>query len=341
MSNVTCFNIFGANPREDERHYARDVAAQAQADLREVDRDAGRVQWDKRMLSVPLSPKPQLQTLIYLLDLESINSIAVEVGADAVWTGQGGDHLFWEERNPLGAADYLLRRGVGYGLFKVLAEAARLSRMSYLSVLQTAIAEARSRESWAVAKILSAAKCFVNEDALPRNLVEYVAPPWMSTTPGVPPGKQAQIYYLADALNRHRPFPGLEFTTQHHPLLSQPLVDLCLQIPTYILLRGGRPRGLAREAFVGLVPQKVLDRHDKGDISFTATDLIRNSESFIRELLGDGVLVRSHILDRNAVDQCIRDRRPVRVEQLRPLIACIAAEIWARSWNDSAVRIAA
>ena len=118
-------------------------------------------------------------------------------------------------------------------------------------------------------------------------------------------------------------------------------MEVCLQIPTYLLLRGGRARALAREAFAEHVPASILRRRDKGSIVSHATDMIRQSGPFVRELLLDGVLVRAGVIVRRELEPYIVQGQSFREQHLLPLLACIAAEVWARNSTRSARAAAA
>jgi asparagine synthase (glutamine-hydrolysing) len=297
-------------------------------------------QWGPQLLYAPASVKPQIQAVVALLDSEPINQVSVHYAAQSVWTGQGGDHLFWQERNPLGAADYALVCGIRPGLVRAITDSAHLSRMSYASVIRTTWNALLSKKTRTRNIIGSIQNRFVNTDALPSNLIEYTCSPWTSAANSLPPGKQMQTLALADLLNRHRPLPGIERVCQHHPLISQPLIELCLRIPTYLLLHNGRSRSLARSAFKNHIPIEICDREDKGSITSTVTSQIRGNEAFVREILMDGVLVREHIIERETVDRCIVNREPLRATDVRPLLACIAAEVWYRSWNTATLNAA-
>jgi asparagine synthase (glutamine-hydrolysing) len=331
--------MFGRNPREDERRFAKAAAQRAGVTLVEIDRDSLGIRWDSRLFNAPATVKPQIQALFLLPEIERINQVAAEYRTQAIWTGQGGDHLFWQDRRPFGAVDYVLLRGVRPGLLRAITDSVRLSRMSYASVVCICWNALRSHKSWAVETVANTPNRFVNTDTLPDNVVEYICPPWTSTANGLPPGKQAQVFCLADLLNRHRPFPGIERAHQHHPLISQPLIELCLRIPTYLLLHNGRSRGLARSAFKNHIPSEIYDREDKGSIAITAVDLIRSNGTFIREILQDGILMRERIIDKEVIDRLVVNREPIRMSEIRPLIACISAEVWARSWTGMAAGI--
>jgi asparagine synthase (glutamine-hydrolysing) len=176
---------------------------------------------------------------------------------------------------------------------------------------------------------------FVAPAALPADPDAYVSQPWNIPAEDLPSGKLMQIRLLAEVINRHRPIPRLERAPQHHPLMSQPLMELCLQIPTYLLIKGGKERALAREAFSDHVPSQIIRRRDKGSIVAHTTQMLRRDEPFVRELLLDGVLAGAGIINPDTLKPYIVDSQPFREEHLLPLLACIAAEVWARSGAKS------
>src|SRR3546814_5721791 len=49
-----------------------------------------------------------------------------------------------------------------------------------------------------------------------------------------------------------------------HPLLSQPVIEHCLAIPTWLQCAGGCDRSIARQAFKPDLPAKVIERRGKG-----------------------------------------------------------------------------
>ncbi|MCL5271630.1 MAG: asparagine synthase-related protein [bacterium] len=52
-----------------------------------------------------------------------------------------------------------------------------------------------------------------------------------------------------------------------YPFYDRRLIELCLALPLSLILRGGRTRHIFREAMTGMVPQGILDRLDKTDMS--------------------------------------------------------------------------
>jgi asparagine synthase (glutamine-hydrolysing) len=183
-------------------------------------------------------------------------------------------------------------------------------------------------------------RCLVDRDAIPTNAASYVVHPWLQDTQGLPRGKAIQLHFLSQLLNRHRPVAGLQYEDEHHPLLSQPLIELALRIPIYLLVDGGRTRGLARDAFRDLVPEQIRERGGKGQTTNFMVALFRRNQGFIRDMLLGGALMQERILDRTATEAVLRPERPLRPEDLYPVMSCIAAEAFARSWAPERVTAA-
>jgi hypothetical protein len=68
---------------------------------------------------------------------------------------------------------------------------------------------------------------------------------------------------------------------------------------------------------------------------------VHESSDFLRELLHDGVLIRERIVERDSVEPYLGGSRPMPLELFPSLLACVAAEIWARSWRDRRLSLAA
>ena len=335
---ITCLNQYTAVAHEDEREYARAAAVRAGVRLLELPMNSAADRFDSRLLSAPQTCKPAVTALFRLLEINLVNRIAAETGASTLWTGQGGDHIFLQTADAWSAADYLETQGLRPGFMAAVRDAAVLSRQPYWFILRSAYS--RRRGARPAPNSVAQTACFVAPAALPGDVDAYVSHPWAADAGDLPRGKQMQIRFLSQVVNRHRPIARLEGAPQHHPLLSQPLMEVCLQIPTYLLLRGGRERGLAREAFADRVPAQILRRRDKGSIASHATEMLRQSEPFVRELLLEGVLAGAGVIVRKELEPYIVHGQPFREEHLLPLLACIAAEVWARTSSHAAAAIA-
>ena len=341
LRQVTCVNFYSATVGDDERRFARRAAAFNDVILKEQERTYDERLFDARLLLEPKTSKPTLTALFDIDERAFSERIARPIGAASMWTGEGGDHLFLAMKSICGAVDHVANRGFCLETLSEISNAARLSGIPFWSVLKAVSSSARRRRVSELDQLFRPDLAFLSPQALPTSPVDFLASPWMTSARELPAGKREQIFYLADILNRKRPVAGLEFGAQHHPLLSQPLIELCLQIPTYVLSAGGRERGLARAAFGDLLPGEIANRFDKGETSSYLMDVIRGSSAFIAELLADGFLAQSGILRPDALRPYLKRERMFRDEHVGPFLACFAAEVWARTWTSSSRRLAA
>ena len=328
--SLICVNRYGVNAVEDERRYANMAATAAGATLREIP-FLNRASIDERLYRFPLTAKPTIPGIFGNLDVEFSNDLMRQQGADSIWTGEGGDHLFLQARIPVGARDYFELKGVNRGLLHAIMNARKVSRQPYWTTLRT-LASPKTSLTVNMTAFTRAKSPFLTGDAQSAISNQYLAHPWMADAAHLAPGRQFQVAALSEVLNRHRPSPGLQRVHEHHPLLSQPLIELCLRIPSYVHLEAGVTRAVERAAFRDMVPAEILARGQKGQSTMSLLDCLHRSSAFVRELLMDGVLAREKILDRLSIEPYLKHERPMEVSHLFPLAACIAAELWARSW---------
>jgi asparagine synthase (glutamine-hydrolysing) len=158
--------------------------------------------------------------------------------------------------------------------------------------------------------------------------------PWLEGL-AVPPGKREHVkalVHIQHFLDRSPSAIGFL-----HPLLAQPLLELCLRIPSWLWVGGGRDRAVARDAFAGLVPSSVLQRRMKGSLQSLLYRSFAQLLPQMRELLLEGELARSAIIDTVAVGAALTGEKWMAdAVQLR-ISEMAALELWLRSWrSDSA-----
>lgn len=333
-SRATCLNLYASNAFSDEREYARAAANHAGLQLIEERLSTSGPILDASLLDSPPTAKPSVPPILLKLHMDILNRVLRANPADAVWTGQGGDNIFLSVKNDLAAADYRFTHGFRPGFIGAIADAARLANRPYWLVFKATREASRACARWAP-ESGEGSVGFVAPDALPKHVADYTRHPWMSDLDGLPVGKQAQVFYISQIVNRERPLGRVQLADDHHPLLSQPLIELCLQIPTYTLLKGGRDRNLARAAFGDLLPPAIRVREDKGDITSAVVEAIRRSTPFLLETLLDGILVREGVLQRSVLEPFIAKGGAIRNDHLFPLLGSLAAELWTRGWETA------
>jgi asparagine synthase (glutamine-hydrolysing) len=339
-TQVACLNRYSDRAGEDEREFARLAATRAGVHLIESPWQVDGLAIDERVLRAPPIAKPSLATFD-LLDLDYRNALAESLAVRATWTGRGGDQLFYRLATPLIAADYVRSHGINRSFHRIVADTARLTRQSYWDTAREALRQGFSRSAWEPSPATFTLNSFLNKDALSYRSYERTVNLWAGDSDDLPKGKRLQIQSLAIMLNRDRPFDILHHAEEHAPLLSQPLIEFCLRVPTYVLSRGGQHRALARTAFAEHVPPAILARESKGSTMLFTTSLLRQSMPFIREMLLDGVLNAHGLIDSQSLERHVRSGEPLRSNQVFALMACIAAEAWIRKWQPMARRAAA
>lgn len=119
-TRVTCLNYHSVGADSDEREFARLAATLANRELIEYERDSTfRLE---RLLDVARTPAPF--NYVGRIASHSDADIAGVIGAPAMFTGAGGDQLFFEVRQWWPAADYLRLRGFDSGFPAAALDAA-------------------------------------------------------------------------------------------------------------------------------------------------------------------------------------------------------------------------
>jgi asparagine synthase (glutamine-hydrolysing) len=339
MPQITCLHVDSGGTDQSELEFARLAAGAAGIDLVVHPGYSQHAKYDKRVFLLPKSPKPSVANLGVTLDFESRNLLPAEVQAEAVWDGEGGDHLFFSSRSSYEAVDYAFERGLGSGFAAHVRGAIRQSGSSLWDVLGKSIRLGACRGSWQPHLDQHRAPAFLNPAIVPADIGSYIWQPWSVDASDLPPGKRLQICLLALLIHRHRPVPELQYAGAHHPLFSQPLMELCLQIPIYTLVQGGVDRALERAAFRDCVPNRIIRREHKGSVTTTVMSKIRECLPFLRELVLGGVLAQERIIDRPALEPFLVGNRPLSQGVQWPFMSVIAAEVWARKWAADGWRI--
>lgn len=144
--NITCLHYFGTGPDEDERKYARLMASRAKVELIEHQLTVGESRLEE-LLKLRRSSRPWF----YMYELEHGRfemQLALEREANALFSGAGGDGVFFQARADLAVSDYLFDHGVGRDLLQVAMDAARISRTSIWPLLFKAMRARALPRSW-------------------------------------------------------------------------------------------------------------------------------------------------------------------------------------------------
>jgi asparagine synthase (glutamine-hydrolysing) len=130
-----------------------------------------------------------------------------------------------------------------------------------------------------------------------------------------------------------------EYADLVHPLISQPLIECSLRIPSYVLTSGGTDRGLARQAFSGKIPAAIAARTTKGGVDAYWYDLVITNLKFLRPFLLEGHLEAAGLIDRQAMSDLLTEQQLVRaVQPLPAVLFCLITEGWLRTVGSAPAR---
>ncbi|HEY1129944.1 MAG TPA: asparagine synthase C-terminal domain-containing protein [Roseateles sp.] len=327
LHDFVCLNYHSRDPGGDERAYARLCAQRHGRPLieRAVDEDFRL----EELLHVARTPLP-FHYIGSMGTSQADAQVCAAHHASAVLNGAGGDQLFFEVQCTWPAADYLRLRGFDRGCVGAVLDAAHLVRVSFWKSLHHAMADRGFQGN-----PVEGAGRYVSlmqrdaKDAASRAAPRFVHPCWLAAQ-DLPIGKFHQLGMVITPFDYYNHLLREAAPERIHPLMSQPLVELCLSTPTYVLTQGGRGRGLARTTFADLLPREIATRRSKGRMSNYSAKVLQRNLAFVRELLLDGLLAKHGLLDRHRTEAALADRLGASTTRATEFYAWIACETWLR-----------
>jgi asparagine synthase (glutamine-hydrolysing) len=302
----------------DEREYARASAAHAGTSLAEI------VMPDEE--ADPLAPIPIPRArpggfgLLGSSD-EALLAAAQDFGADAIFTGVGGDNVFGYIRKAGPVADALRFAGFG-AAWRAASDLATMTGDSVWRALRLALLQ-----------LVRAPRLWPHDPTLLTTRYDRDSPqhPWLTIPPGIAPGQFGYgralmpIQLFVDGYDRSFAMPMIA------PLLSQPIVELGLQGASWDWCAGGHDRALARAAFADRLAPMVRDRRTKGRVESLFVTTYNRRRGSIREFLLEGYLASAGIIDRDAVDAALKPPADALDAVYIRLLQIADVERWIRS----------
>lgn len=305
----------------DERPYARAMAEKAGVALEEI------VMPDTA--GNPLAPLATLRArpggFGLLGDSDAaLLAAARQFGADAIFTGVGGDNVFGLIRRPDPIVDALQFAGLS-AAWRAAGDLAHMTRDSVWRAVYLAV------RRWLIGP-----NSWPRDDSFLQARFAAVAPahPWLAGAPTRHPGQFGYgrallpIQPFIDGYDRAFALPMIA------PLLSQPIVEMGLGVATWQWCEGGHDRALARAAFGKELAPAVRERRTKGRVESLIAPAFDANRLAIRDFLLGGWLAEAGIIDRAAIEKRLelpadaRDAVYIRVLQI------VDIERWVRKITD-------
>lgn len=337
---VTCLHYFSPSSNEDERKFARTAASHCNAELIEQPLHASEVKLEK-LLQIRRGAKPWFY--VYDLVHSPVEARALsEHGATAIFSGSSGDGLFLQARAELSVADFFHRHGLRFGAFTVARDASRVTRKSLWPILSQGLelylkrSRANRPAEWGHGRSLIPAEVM----SVARANEELIHP-WLRAAGTVSPGLLWHILCLSVPPGFYESFGGVTDIERTTVLFSQPLIESCLRIPSYVWITGGWDRAIARRAFADALPPVIIRRRNKGSIDRYNLMMLDANRNFVREMLLDGLLVRAGLLDRHKLDAYLAPGHIHADFEYNDIARHhLCTEIWLRRWSEVKQRAA-
>lgn len=250
-----------------------------------------------------------------------------DAGVTALFTGKGGDALFYQGASAAILGELWQARGIRALTSPVLPGLARWMRRSVWSI----IGENFRGGSRGPAAASDANLLLAETACSPRH-------PWLAKAAGLAPSKQLQLQALISNLAYVTACRRTAVVDLIHPLMSQPLLEWSMRIPSPVLTGGRMDRFLARSAFSNRLPAAIAWRASKGDYTATFEREAAASLGFLKSHLLEGLLAEHRIIDRSRVESLLDRDRLMWAGGSGVLTNAALVESWLRRWTTRSAR---
>jgi len=320
---VSALHYVGDRPEADERPWAKALCDLWGLPLACIDRPRAQIDPEADFAPLARDIRPPLAALDAPRDRDTAARLQAS-GAQALLTGKGGDAAFFQMPTPWVLADLWQARGAAAIRHPLNAQVARWLRRSVWSIWRELLWRSPSAPASPLGRFAGPAL---------RDCGPAAPHPWLADLDGLPPAKRIQVRALTSGQTGQGANRRGQVADLLHPLQAQPMMELCLSIPAWEHVRGGRDRALARDAFGPWLPPSIARRRSKGGLSSWYTRHVATSAPALGAYLLDGVLVDAGLLDPAAIEAALDPDDLIVAGDGSGLIAAAAVEAWVRYWQ--------
>ena len=316
----TCQTLVTPVPGADERLYAGLVARHFGFEIYADDLSVDHAAFD---FQVPVhSVAPGIGPLQYAIDMV-MQSSGERHKIKCYYSGGGGDTVFSYLKTAAPAADALIERGLRQGLSTV-RDLSQLHQCTYWKASRLSLR-----------KLFSSPKApcrfdrsFLSPSKLPNRPPHH---PWFETPVRALPGDRERIFDLAGTQIFRDCFPRGDKRKIRMPLLSQPVVEACLRVPSWMWIEGGGNRTVARAAFKDTLPVESISRRSKGTFLNYLGVVYQGNKNQMREYLTEGELATRGFIDRESTRSFMSGNLPPRDQSFTRVLELCMIENWIRN----------
>lgn len=317
----SCATVSTRDPSGDETAYVANLAAQLAVPWRAAHYELAAI--DPAEPSFARSARPVGKMFVGELRRQLRDACAA-VGADRVLDGNGGDNIFCFLHSAAPILDALRMLGPSHRLVTVFVDLCRLTGADAPTLVRATL-----RQWWRRKRPVRPARNLALLAGQGEAALGLPLTAWEDHVPTHVTGARAHLR-LIQAAQHH--VHGLDDPLRFSPLFSQPLVETCLGIPTWLWCHGGINRAPARAAFAGELPATITTRVAKAGPDTVMRAVFARDRSRLRAMLHDGLLAGQGLLDLPAVDAVLALDAQADDDRIYRLLDLVEAEAWARSW---------
>jgi asparagine synthase (glutamine-hydrolysing) len=247
-----------------------------------------------------------------------------------VMSGQGGDHVFLAPPPEESIADYWLDNGLR-GISGITHQLSSVYRTSWLSLMKQNVGTLKNY----YLKRTNNNQYNLNNPMFSPAFASTIklAPFYLQNRlKGFPPAKAKQIETLYHAIAY---LDQIDKKIVTYPLLSLPVVECALQIPTYMSIKNGYNRYFLRKAINKINDTQVIWRRDKGEVSASVIKKLKNEFEPLHELIMNGMLLNNGVLNKEWVTSRLNHIRHGNPQNLIEIFRIVGAELWLKQWQYS------
>lgn len=326
FQKVRFVTFFTRDPLGDERGYARCIAEHCNVELVEIDisdhRNDARITAGAHLARPSARASGQSKADILL-------ELAAKYSADAIFNGFGGDNIFCFMQS---STPFLDRLCSGFKPAELKNTTRDLMQMTGCSaprlLSHAARALARHVQNGGRYKWTTQPRFLTHEIASSKRPKH--PHPWLAEFRSWNLSHLSRTAMLTrahpsiDRFNRESGCPNIS------PLLSGPVLDACLAVPSWHWCQGGMNRAVARTAFASILPAAILSRVEKGSPVAAYARTYSDNRAGLTDFLADGFLAAAHIVNTDQIAKFLRSSDPMRNTDFLRILDLADAESWCR-----------
>jgi asparagine synthase (glutamine-hydrolysing) len=337
---VLCRNFFADDPGCDERRYARDVAELCRLPLIEQPSRSQGTSFSCR----ESGPRCLLPTEHWMVDAAADHAYEELLRSRRIavqFTGDGGDELFYTHGPLATAVDRAWMHGAIASVVSTALDDAIADKCSVWPIAKQVWRHGLWKRRWHPRDLVGDQQNQLLRADLKAEAKEDLTlwHPLYQMPSSIPPAKFAHAYVLTFGLiNAYVPIEAANLPVIISPLRSQPILELSIRMPVYLLRFGGRDRALARLAFKDDLPRTVALRRTKAYGNAQAETALQQNIRDLRELMLDGYLVREGFLDPTRLGHVLSGDLFAFQSGIVQLSRFIGIELWTQAWRPLSKR---